>query len=46
MDPGAKLDITPLAVLAKPLPDGNWEVTSDACRADRSSSTVRRAISR
>ena len=30
MDPGVKLDITPLAVLAKPLPDGNWEVASDS----------------
>ena len=30
MDPGVKLDITPLAVLAKPLPDGNWEVSSDS----------------
>jgi hypothetical protein len=28
MDPGAKLDLQPFSVLAKPLPDGTWDLAS------------------
>jgi hypothetical protein len=28
MDPGAKLDLAPLSLLAKPLPNGTWDVAS------------------
>src|SRR5262245_6873423 len=33
MDPGAKIELTPLAVLAKPGSEGTWDVTADSIPA-------------
>jgi hypothetical protein len=33
MDPGAKIELSPLAVLAKPATEGTWDVTADSVPA-------------